>query len=165
MIDSRAGSRTDWLPGLRDIIRGAVHETRNALNGVVVNIEVVRSRLARAAAAGATEQDVLSFAEQAASEAEVAARLNEGVGALLSLMAASVDSNDRMRCASEDDSSAIGFDVESAVADQLLPRLEALGAAAGFTAEKRVGAVILRFPKTSDTEFQKPNESAEDSHR
>lgn len=155
MIDSGAGSRTDWLPGLRDIIRGSVHETRNALNGVVVNIEVVRSRLARAAAGGGTEQDILSFAEQAASQAEVAAKLNEGVGALLSLMAASVDSTGRMRCGSEEDSSAIRFDVESAMAERLLPWLEALGAAAGFTAERRVGAVILRFPKTSDTGSQK----------
>ena len=155
MTDSGAGSRADWLPGLRDIIRRSVHETRNALNGVVVNIEVVRSRLARAAAGGATQQEILSFAEQAASEAEVAARLNEGVGALLSLMAASVDSKDRMHCTSHDDGSAIRFDLESTVADQLLPRLEALGAAAGFTAEKRAGAVILRFPKTSGTESQK----------
>jgi hypothetical protein len=123
---------------------------------VVVNIEVVRSRLARARGGGGTEQDILSFAEQAASQAEVAAMLNEGVGALLWLMAASVDSNDRMRCESEDYSSAIRFDVESAMAEQLLPRLEALGAAAGFAAERRVGAVILRFPKTSDTESQKP---------
>jgi hypothetical protein len=125
------------------------------LNGVVVNIEVVRSRLARAAGAGGSEQDILSFAEQAASQAEVAAKLNEGVGALLSLMAASVDSNDRVRCVSEDDSSAIRFDVESAMAERLLPWLEALGAAAGFTAEQRAGAVILRFPKTSDTGSQK----------
>ncbi len=155
MIDSGAGSRTDWLPGLRDIIRGSVHETRNALNGVVVNIEVVRSRLARAAAGGGTGQDILSFAEQAASQAEVAAQLNEGVGALLSLIVASVDSDDRMRCAPDDDSSGIRFDVESAAAERLLPMLEALGTSAGFTAERGVGAIILRFPKISDTESQK----------
>ena len=137
------------------MIRGSVHETRNALNGVVVNIEVVRSRLARAAAGGGNQQEILSFAEQAASQAEVAAKLNEGVGALLSLMAASVDANGHARWTSEEDSSAIRFDVEDAMAERLLPWLEALGAAAGFTAEKRVGAVIFRFPKTSGTEFQK----------
>ena len=137
------------------MIRGSVHETRNALNGVVVNIEVVRSRLARAAAGGGSQQEILSFAEQAASQAEVAAKLNEGVGALLSLMAASVDANGHAQWTSEDDSSAIRFDVENAMAERLLPWLEALGAAAGFTAEKRVGAVILRFPKTSGTESQK----------
>lgn len=155
MIDSGAGSRTDWLPGLRDIIRGSVHETRNALNGVVVNIEVVRSRLARAATAGGSEQEILSFAEQAAAQAEVAAKLNEGVGALLSLIAASVDADGRLRCASEDDSSGIRFDVDGATAERLLPLLEALGTSAGFTAEGGGGAVILRFPKTSGTEFQK----------
>ena len=121
---------------------------------MVVNIEVVRSRLARAAGSGGSEQDVLSFAEQAASQAEVAAKLNEGVGALLSLIAASVDADGRLRCASDDNSSAISFEVESAKAERLLPWLEALGKAAGFAAEKRGGAVILSFPKTSSSESQ-----------
>jgi hypothetical protein len=135
------------------------------LNGVVVNIEVVRSRLARAAGGGGNQQEILSFAEQAASQAEVAAKLNEGVGALLSLMAASVDANGSVTWKSEDDSSAIRFDVENATADRLFPWLETLAAAAGFTAEKRAGAVILRFPKTSGTHSENTNESAEDSHR
>jgi len=121
----------------------------------VVNIEVVRSRLSRAAAGGAKEQDILSFAEQAASQAEIAAKLNEGVGALLSLIVASVDSNDRMRCANDNASPGIRFDVENATAERLLPMLEALGTSAGFTAEREVGSVILRFPKTSGTEFQR----------
>lgn len=125
------------------------------MNGVVVNIEVVRSRLSRAAAAGGTQQEMLSFAEQAASQAELAAKLNEGVGALLSLLAASVDANGHANWTSEDDSSALRFDVENATADRLFPWLETLGAASGFTAEKRTGAVILRFPRTSGTEFQK----------
>jgi hypothetical protein len=123
------------------------------LNGVVVNIEVVRSRLARAAVSGGPKQDVLSFAGQAASEAEVAAKLNEGVGALLSLIAASVDSDGRLRCTSENPSS-IRFEVESATAERLLPWLEALGKAAGFAADKRGGAVILSIPKTGESESQ-----------
>ncbi len=122
------------------------------MNGVVVNIEVVRSRLAKAAVHGGSEQDVLSFAEQAASQAEVAAKLNEGVGALLSLIAASVDADGRLRCASVDNSSAIRFEVESATAERLLPWLEALGRAAGFAAEKRGGTVILSFRRTSGSE-------------
>jgi hypothetical protein len=88
---------------------------------------------------------MLSFAEQAASQAELAAKLNEGVGALLSLMAASVDANGNAKWTSEDDSSAIRFDVDNATADRLLPWLETLGAASGFTVERRGGAVILRF--------------------
>jgi hypothetical protein len=124
------------------------------LNGVVVNIEVVRSRLARAAASGGPKQDVLSFAEQAASQAEVAAKLNEGVGALLSLIAASVDAHGCLRCTTEN-SSAIRFEVENAKAERLLPWLEALGSAVGFAAEKRGEAVILSFPKKGSSESQK----------
>lgn len=149
MIDSGADSRSDWLAGLRDIVRGSVHETRNALNGLVVNLEVVRSRLARAAPAVSEKDEVLSFAEQAASQAEAASKLSEGVGALLSLLAASVDETGRVRCAKGMGGSTIEFDVDEATAERLLPRLEALGAQAGFTAENDGGAVILSFPKTS----------------
>ena len=150
MTDSGADTRSDWLAGLRDIVRGSVHETRNALNGLVVNVEVVRSRLARAAASATSEKDeVLSFAEQAASQAEASAKLSEGVGALLSLMAASVDESGRLHCAPGADASTIRFEVDKAMAERLLPKLVALGARAGFGAENDGGAVILSFPKKS----------------
>jgi hypothetical protein len=149
VIDSGADSRSDWLAGLRDIVRGSVHETRNALNGLVVNLEVVRSRLARAAPATSEKDEVLSFAEQAASQAEAAAKLSEGVGALLALMAASVDEEGRLHCRSGVDSTTIRFEVDKATAERLVPRVEALGARAGFVAENDGGTVILSFPKTS----------------
>lgn len=149
MIDSGADSRSDWLAGLRDIVRGSVHETRNALNGLVVNLEVVRSRLARAAPAASEKDEVSSFAEQAASQAEAAAKLSEGLGALLALIAASADETGRLRCSSGVDESTIRFEVDKATAERLVPRLEVLGARAGFVAENNDGAVILSFPKTS----------------
>jgi hypothetical protein len=119
------------------------------LNGVVVNLEVVRSRLARAVPATSEKDEVLSFAEQAASQAEAAAKLSEGVGALLALMAASVDDAGRLRCTGGVDASTIRFDVDQPTAERLLPRLAALGTRAGFDAENDGGAVILSFPKTS----------------
>jgi len=149
VIDSGADSRSDWLAGLRGIVRSSVHETRNALNGLVVNLEVVRSRLARAAPAASEKDEVLSFAEQAASQAEAAAKLSEGVGALLALMAASADETGRLHCTGGVDASTISFEVDQATAERLLPRLAALGAQAGFVAENHGGAVILSFPKTS----------------
>ena len=149
MIDSGSDSRSDWLAGLRDIVRGSVHETRNALNGLVVNLEVVRSRLARAAPAVSEKDEVLSFAEQAASQAEAAAKLSEGVGALLSLIAASLDASGRLHCESGVDASTIRFEVDYATAERLLPKLAVLGARGGFGAESDGGAVILSFPKTS----------------
>ncbi|MFN2603391.1 MAG: hypothetical protein ABR582_11615 [Gemmatimonadaceae bacterium] len=149
MIDSGADSRSDWLAGLRDIVRGSVHETRNALNGLLVNLEVVRSRLARSAPAASEKDDVLPFAEHATSQAEAAAKLSEGVGALLALIAASVDEEGRLGCSGGADSSTIRFEVDTATAERLVPRLEQLGARAGFVAESDGGAVILSFPKTS----------------
>jgi len=119
------------------------------LNGLVVNLEVVRSRLARAAPAVSEKDEVLSFAEQAASQAEAAAKLSEGVGALLALIAASVDETGRLHCTSGVDASTIRLEVDKATAERLLPRLAALGARAGFSAENDGGAVILSFPKTS----------------
>jgi hypothetical protein len=149
VTDSDADSRSDWLAGLRSIVRGSVHETRNALNGLVVNLEVVRSRLARAAPAVSEKDEVLSFAEQAASQAEAAAKLSEGVGALLALIAASADEKGRLHCTSGVDASTIRFEVDKATAERLVPRLDALGARAGFGAENDGRAVILRFPNTS----------------
>lgn len=115
----------------------------------MVNLEVVRSRLARGRSTIALGDDLLSFAEQAASQAEAASKLSEGVGALLSLLAASVDETGRVRCAKGANGSTIAFDVDKATAERLLPRLEALGAQAGFTAETNGGAVILSFPEKS----------------
>ena len=119
------------------------------MNGLAVNLEVVRSRLARAAPTMSEKDEVLSFAEQAASQAEAAAKLSEGVGALLALIAASVDDAGRLHCTSGVDASSIRFDVDKPTAERLLPRLAALGARAGFGAENDGGAVILSFPKTS----------------
>jgi len=149
VIDSGADRGSDWLAGLREIVRGSVHETRNALNGLVVNLEVVRSRLARAAEATSEKDEVLSFAEQAASQAEAAATLSEGVGALLSLISSSVDEAGRLHCSGGIEASTITFEVDKATAERLLPRLAALGARAGFAAENDGRAVILSFPKTS----------------
>jgi hypothetical protein len=118
---------------------------------VAVNIEVVRSRIARAGSGGVAAPDVLSFAEQAATQGELAAELSEGVSALLSLITASVGRHGELLCSLDEDSSAIRFEVESDTAERLLPRLQLLGAAAGFTAGKAGGSVILSIPKTSRT--------------
>ena len=118
------------------------------MNGLVVNLEVVRSRLARGRSSITVRNELLSFAEQAASQAEAASKLNEGVGALLSLIAAAVDETGKLQCTKGTNQSMIEFDVDKATAERLLPRLQALGAAVGFTAETDGEAVVLSFPKT-----------------
>ncbi|HVD59714.1 MAG TPA: hypothetical protein VNC11_02505, partial [Gemmatimonadaceae bacterium] len=84
MTESHQSDR-DWLTTLESIVRSSNHETRNSLNGLMVNLEVVRSRLARQSD-DSSKQDVLSFAEQAVEQAESVARLFEGVSALILLI-------------------------------------------------------------------------------
>lgn len=77
----------DALGIVREISRRAGHEIRNALNGVAVNVEVVRSRTA---AAGGGE--VASFAERAALQAGLASGLVDGLLALVgSVLAAEAE--------------------------------------------------------------------------
>jgi len=60
---------------VREIIRRAGHEIRNALNGISVNVEVVRSRSARDEA----PKDIASFAERASAQVGEASALTDGL--------------------------------------------------------------------------------------
>lgn len=73
-----------WLATQQAIAARIAHEFRNTLNGVAVNLEVVRSRLARAASpAGGNAAAATSFAETASGEFE---RLSAQSEALLALV-------------------------------------------------------------------------------
>ncbi len=153
MTDAAGAAPADCVAQLRNVVRHSVHESRNALNGLVVNLEVVRSRLSRAG----DEAEVLAFAEQAALQGEESVRLTEAVGALLALIVGSVDGGGRLRCsASSTAPTAIRFDLEPGVAERVLPGLRTLGKSVGFTAET-FGAetVILSFPDSSSAESKK----------
>jgi len=79
VTDNPARAKADAFEIVREITRRAGHEIRNALNGVAVNVEVVRSRVARDGPAS----DVASFAERAASQIGEAGALTEGLLALV----------------------------------------------------------------------------------
>ena len=68
---------------VREILRRAGHELRNALNGVAVNVEVVRSRADREG----SPKELASFAERASAQVGEASALTDGllafVGAVL----------------------------------------------------------------------------------
>ncbi|HYS69356.1 MAG TPA: hypothetical protein VEM14_03895, partial [Gemmatimonadaceae bacterium] len=70
---------------VREIIRRAGHELRNALNGVAVNVEVVRSRLGREG----SPLDLTSFAERASAQVGEASALADGLLALVGPLLAS----------------------------------------------------------------------------
>jgi hypothetical protein len=78
---------TDWsaqsadvLDVVREITRRGGHEIRNALNGVAVNAEVVRSRASKVEGGG----DLAPYAERAVLQVGTANVLTEGLVALLS---------------------------------------------------------------------------------
>ena len=68
-----------WLVTLQRLTDRTAHDIRNALNGVAVNLEVVRSRAAR----GAEGSAIASFATAAAAEFEV---LTNQADALITLL-------------------------------------------------------------------------------
>lgn len=65
------------------ISRRASHEVRNALNSVAVNVEVVRSRIARP---DPDLSELKNFAERAAKESDAAATLTTGLADLVRLL-------------------------------------------------------------------------------
>jgi signal transduction histidine kinase len=68
-----------WLAALQRALARAAHDVKDALNGVSVNLEVVRSRASRADAAAST---VAPFAEAAAQQLERLTALLDAVLAL-----------------------------------------------------------------------------------
>jgi signal transduction histidine kinase len=68
-----------WLAALQRALARAAHDVKDALNGVSVNLEVVRSRAARADAAAST---VAPFADAAAQQLERLTALLDAVLAL-----------------------------------------------------------------------------------
>ena len=149
MTDIGPGAASDCIPQLRNVARRSVHESRNALNGLVVNLEVVRSRLARSG----DYEDLLAFAEHAAAQGETSVQITEGIGALVSLILGSVDASGVLRCSASVSPAKLRFDLDAGVAERVIPALTALGKVVGFTAETSgAEAVILSFPEPSSTE-------------
>lgn len=86
---TKARPQTTEAPeAVREIIRRAGHEIRNALNGVSVNVEVVRSRSGREQ----PPKDLASFAERASAQVGEASALTDGLLAFVtSVLAAQAD--------------------------------------------------------------------------
>lgn len=120
----------------------------------MVNLEVVRSRLARSG----DYEDLLAFAEHAAAQGEASVKITEGLGALLSLILSSVDGSGALRCSASRSPVTLRFELEPGVAESVVPALTLLGKAAGFTAETSDShTVILSIPERGSTE-QKSHE-------
>ena len=136
-------SASDGAAALAQLVRKAAHETRNRLNGLAVNVEVVRSRLAKEASEKAAP--VAAFATLAASETEQLAAMTEGLIALLQVTIASVDDRGVFRC-SVSGTGAITLEATRQTIERAIPRLEQLSRVVGFRVESTDTAVILTFP-------------------
>ena len=124
------------------------------MNGLVVNLEVVRSRLARSG----DYEDLLAFAEHAAAQGETSVQITEGIGALLSLILGSIDERRVLRCSTSASPATLRFVLDPGVAERVVPALALLGKTVGFTVETSdAETVILSFPEQSSTEH-KPHE-------
>ena len=93
MTESGHGGHTDWIGILESLSRISGHELRNALNGLVVNLEVVRSLTA-----GTQAQH---FAEQAVGQSEESVKVAESTIALLNLLVGAIGPGGVVRCTLE----------------------------------------------------------------
>jgi len=80
----------EWPPVLRDQARASGHDLRNALNGLVVNLEVVRARTE------SLDESVRLFVRQAVEQAEISVKRAEATIALLNLVADAVGPDGRI---------------------------------------------------------------------
>jgi DNA-binding transcriptional ArsR family regulator len=137
VTDSAGSPEAEALSILREIIRRSGHEIRNSLNGVSVNIEVVRSR--SEGAKGSAE--VSSFAERASREVANASRLADATLALVDgVLKAAAAGSLRHGAASEIDVMIYG-DGASSFMSSIGPLAEAIG----VRVEERGRSVILRI--------------------
>lgn len=117
-----------WLDVLQQITARTAHELKGALNGVAVNLEVVRSRAAKPDAAAAA---IAPFASSAADQLEAVVDMTE---ALLALTRAPREPLDV-------------FETVQAFASLLTPSARAEGSSLRVEAPSReVGARTLRTP-------------------
>jgi len=130
-----AGLSASDIKVLREIIRRAGHEIRNALNGVAVNVEVVRGRSARDARAG----DVTAFAERAILNVSAASVLTNG---LLALTNASLGTGRESGAKERVNSGSVQLTLGDAAA--VLSDIRRLAAAIDVAVEERGTNVILK---------------------
>ncbi len=134
---------------MREVAHRAGHELRNALNGLMVNLEVVRSDSAR----GGPDAPVTApFLAQAVSQAEGSAQLADATLALLHLVLGAIGDNGEFQCRSIS-ADSVRLASTAAEVDRVLQRLRPLSGGAGVQSEADDSAVIftVRSQSSADT--------------
>ncbi len=142
MIDQEPGRQPEWASVLQALSRSAGHELRNALNGLVVNLEVVRSRSDR------LDSSTQPFVAQAVEQAEESVRLAEGALAMLALVLNAVGSGGALGISGNEPDGVVIASTESDSV-RAVRSLQSLGLRSGFSAESRDSSVILSISDKS----------------
>lgn len=139
MTEDLDQASADALDAVRDLTRGAGHEIRNALNGVAVNVEVVRSRLSR----DADKKELLAFADRAVAQVGIVNTLTESLFAFVACVLAA-QARGTLRAV---DGGSGGTQLELMIygeqADSLVSAIKRFGELTGVAVEERNGRVIL----------------------
>jgi signal transduction histidine kinase len=145
VTDLSSGESPAWAPVLRDFARASGHELRNALNALVVNLEVVRSR------SDNLDPSVRSFVTQAIEQSEESVRLAEGTIALLNMIVGAVGHGGSLEV---DFVAPRGLSIQSSesTAARTAHALSALVSRTPLNAEATATAVILSIPETDEQE-------------
>jgi hypothetical protein len=129
----------DALSAVRELTRLAGHEIRNALNGVAVNVEVVRSRLAKQTAAS----DLVAFADRANAQVGVATALTEGLLAFVGCVLSAQADGTLRRAPGASGGTQIELMIYGSRADAAVSDIKRFGELAGVGVEQRGERVIL----------------------
>ncbi len=140
MTDTPARPEADALSVVREIIRRSGHEIRNALNGVLVNVEVVRSRNGRDGASG----EVGSFAQRAATDVAKASALTNGALALIDAVLAAAAAGSLRSGSGYGDASEIEVMIYGDRTPDFVSDIGRLAEEIGVSVEPRGQSVILR---------------------
>ena len=141
MTDAENEANLDGRKTLGVAASAAGHEMRNALNGLVVNLEVVR---AMAQSAGFSAEP---FMTQALSQSEESVRLAEAAIALMKLLAGAVGPDGLVSAVSAS-ARQVGIDA-GASAERISVALKPFVDRGVLSVETSGSTVILRIPEES----------------
>ncbi len=126
---------------VREIIRQAGHEIRNALNGISVNVEVVRSRSAREE----SPKDISSFAERASAQVGEASALTDGLLAFVDSVLRAQAEGTLKTTGGRSAGSQVELMIYGERGVGLVSDIERLASRTGVGVEQRGQRVILRI--------------------
>lgn len=122
-----------------EILRRAGHQLRNALNGVAVNVEVVRSRTDREE----SSKELKAFAERASAQVGEASALTDGLLALVTAVLAAGAAETLKTTGSGGAGSRVELMIYGDRAVSLMSDIERLASRIGVGVEQRGQRVIL----------------------